>query len=120
MTRRERRARPLNRDLRVLHVIKGGYVARWKHLRFIVVEELHGGRWWLHASVSRRDRNLPTYDDLKACKRLTIGDDRVALQVFPLADKHIDIAGPLGIEVLHLWSPDKANLLPDFTLQGTI
>lgn len=93
-----------------------GYAARWQHLRFIVSVKLEeDGKMWLHASVSRRDKTMPTYDDLRTTKTLCIGDDRTALQVFPPADKHIDLAGPLGIEVLHLWSCLAGDVTPDFS-----
>ena len=110
-----RRAKPISDQVRILHAREDGYAGKWRHLKFLVSAELHRGRWWIHATVSRRDRKMPTYDDLKDCKRLTIGDDRMALQLFPLAEEHIDIAGPaFGVEVLHLWSPDDARILPDF------
>ena len=116
-----RQARPLSDEIKVVQVRDDGYSAKWKHLKFIVSEEQHGGQWWIHASVSRRDRKVPTYDDLKELKRLTLGDDRSAVQVFSATDDHIDIAGPLGVEVLHLWSPPRmGNPLPDFGRHGTI
>ena len=114
---KDRRAKPISDEVQILHARVDGYAGKWRHLKFIVSEELHRGRWWLHATVSRRDRKIPTYDDLKNCKKLTIGDNRMAIQVFPLAEEHIDIAGPaFGIEVLHLWSPADPNILPDFRL----
>ncbi len=93
-----------------------GYAAQWGRLRFVVstsVEE--DGKRWLHASVSRDDGQLPSYEDLTNLKRFCVGEHRTALQVFPPQDKHVDIAGPLGIEVLHLWSCLDGDVTPDFT-----
>jgi len=96
-----------------------GYAARWNNLRFIVSKSIEeDGKRWLHASVSRKDRTLPTYDDLKQLKRLCIGEHRTALQVFPPMAKHVDIAGKLGTEVLHLWACLDGDVTPDFTRGG--
>lgn len=116
-----RQARPLSDEVEVIEVRSDGYLCTWRHLQFIVSDELHGGRWWRHASVSRLDNGMPSYDDLVALKRLTIGADREAVQVFPRAEDHIDIAGPaFNMEVLHLWSPFGRSPLPDFGRYGAI
>ena len=106
--------------LRVVEAREDGYLATYKHLKFIVSESIEmDGRWWIHASVSRRDKTIPTYDDLIVLKKLTIGPNRTAIQVFPPAERHIDIAGkrPRPIQVLHLWSPED-DFLPDFARGG--
>ena len=115
-----RQAQPISDDVRIIMRIKNGYAGKWRHLKFIVADEVHRGRWWRHASVSRRDRQMPSYADLKRCKELTIGDERMAVQVFPSAEEHIDYAGQLGVEVLHLWSPEDTDALPDFRLGWSI
>ena len=61
---------------------------------------------------------MPTYADLMEMKRLCIGDHRTALQVFPPKTKHVNVAGKLGVEVLHLWSCLDGDVTPDFT-RGT-
>ena len=108
---------PLHPALRNPTINADGYNVRYKHLWLLVTEALESdGRWWRHCSVSRVDRTMPTYDDLMTLKRLTIGDDREAYQVFPAKDRHIDIAGklPRPVQVLHLWSPEEP-VLPDFS-----
>ena len=100
--------------VKVVETRDDGYAARWRHLLFICGREEHGGQGWTHVSISRDDNAMPTYDDLKAIKGKVLGGHRVAYQVFPTAADHVDIAGPLGVEVLHLWSPD-IPVLPDFT-----
>jgi len=108
----------INSELTVVMKKLDGYAATWKHLRMIVSEvEEFDNNVWIHASVSRADGNIPTYDDLKQLKRLCIGDDKTAIQVFPPLKKHIDNVSHLGIEVLHLWSGPE-NLLPDFSRAG--
>lgn len=112
---------PLDDAVRVIEWRVDGYSARWRNCQFIVSYELHGGQWWIHASVCRRNKKMPSYDDLAALKRLVIGEDRLAIQVFPSAVDHIDIGTPLfGAEVLHLWSPDNDSVIPKFGRMGTI
>lgn len=112
---------PLDDTVRVVERERRGYRALWRKLQFIATYELHGGQWWIHASVMRKDKTMPSYADLVALKRCTIGDERLAIQVFPAAADHIDIAGPLfDAEVLHLWSPDDDSLIPRFGRMGTI
>ena len=114
------KAKPISNEIRVITETVNGYAGRWRHLKFLVSAELHDGQWWIHTSVSRRDRTMPRYEDLKKCKELTIGDDRMAIQVFATTEEHIDHSERLGIEVLHLWSPDFPGVLPNFRLLGTI
>lgn len=103
-------------SLSIIEHAADGYLASFKNLRFIVSElvELDGKRW-LHASVSRDDRSMPSYGDLQVMKRLCIGEHRTALQVFPPSDQHIDWAGPRGTQVLHLWSCSDGDVTPDFS-----
>ena len=102
--------------LKVIEERSDAYAAQFSDLTFLVsywIED--NGRKWLHASVSRRDDKLPTYDNLMKLKHFCIGDHRTALQVFPPQDKHINWAGKRGIEVLHLWSSLDGDVTPDFT-----
>lgn len=67
--------------------------------------------FWLHVSVSHPKR-LPTYEELKTVKRIFIGDDRVALQVFPKASEHVNV----HVYCLHLWCcASNDRRIPDFT-----
>ena len=112
---REHRVPPV--DPRIIHVELGedGYRALYRHLVFICSESKEDdGRWWRHASVSRRNKTLPTYDDLKLLKEICIGPDLVAYQLFMSKDKHIDLAGP-RVEVLHLWACLEGPVTPDFS-----
>ena len=96
-----------------------GYAATFKDLKFIVsVGREDDGKLWLHSSVSRRDRKLPTYDDLKTLKTYVVGEHRTALQVFPPAEKYIDFSPVTGIEVLHLWACLDGDVTPDFARGG--
>lgn len=66
---------------------------------------------WMHVSMSHRDR-LPTYDEMKTVKRIFIGNDKDAIQLFPKAGNHVN-AHPY---CLHLWCClSNPNKLPDFT-----
>ena len=68
------------------------------------------GKNWIHVSVSRRSK-VPSYDDLKLVKKLFIGDDLEAYQVFPKKSNHVNIHE----YCLHLWATDSGPVLPDFT-----
>lgn len=96
-----------------------GYHGEFGDLFMLVSEAVEqDGKRWRHCSVSRRDHKLPTYEDLKHLKRLCVGDDKTAYQVFPPKDRHIDIAGPKGVEVLHLWCCLDGDVTPDFARGG--
>ena len=95
-----------------------GYEAEYRNLYFIVSERLElDGQWWTHASVSRKDRTMPTWADIWTLKEFTIGPERVAMQLFVSDDEHVNTAGNdphTPVEVLHLWSPPKNQFLPEF------
>lgn len=115
-------AAPLHPALDVIEYVAGGYAAFAGNLVIRVTDCRHeDGRIWRHASVSRKDRKMPTYWNLMRLKELTIGPDRLAIQVFPPADRHIDIGTkmPNPVEVLHLWAPEE-DFLPDFGRFGTL
>jgi hypothetical protein len=65
---------------------------------------------WLHVSCARQN-GLPSYDDLKRIKHVLVGSDRTVLQVFPPADKHVNIHK----HCLHLFCCLGGNVTPDFT-----
>lgn len=79
-------------------------------LRVIHSIARQGGKVWLHVSVSRRDRCLPTWDQLRLVKDLFVGKDRTALQVLPPEADYVNKA-----EVLHLWCCLDGDVTPDFT-----
>ena len=80
------------------------------------VADIHGdGRIWVHVSASYKDK-LPSYNDLCTVKRIFIGDNRKALQIFPIKSDHVNIH-PFA---LHLWSAIDGDGLPDFGKFGTI
>ncbi len=78
---------------------------------------LHDGRWWLHVSVSHHVR-IPCYRELAEVKRVFVGDDLQALQIFPKAEQHVNIHP----RCLHLWAclEPGADGLPNFGSHGTI
>jgi len=70
---------------------------------------------WLHVSVSRRDKKLPTWEQMSQVKRVFIGDERTAYQVMPPKSKWVNIHPAC----LHLWCcVDLDSYLPDFTAGG--
>src|SRR5689334_20026409 len=76
----------------------------WQRLRGEAIKVIEStkvesdGRTWLHVSVSKPKRTkMPTYDDLQAARRLFVGEHRECYQVFPTADRYINVN-----PVLHL------------------
>jgi len=73
------------------------------------------GKTWLHVSMSRQQK-IPTYDDMAKVKRIFIGPERQAVQIFPMHDRHVNIHP----YCLHLWCCIEGDGLPDFGRDGTI
>lgn len=73
------------------------------------------GRRWVHVSVSRRSR-VPDYDDLCDVKRIFIGADRKAIQIFPARVEHVNVHP----NCLHLWACLDGDPLPDFRKHGML
>lgn len=48
------------------------------------------GKRWMHLSISRPDR-LPSYGDLCDAKRVFVGADRKAIQVFAPEAEHVNL-----------------------------
>lgn len=69
---------------------------------------------WMHISVSRRDRKLPTWEQLMQIKHLFLGEERTALQVLPAKSRHVNIHPG----VMHLWHCLEGDVTPDFTAGG--
>lgn len=117
VAKREKRRPAIPTQLRVEHVNNDSYWGRFHDLFIICSESKEDDkRWWRHASVSRRDRQMPTYDDMKTLKRITM-PDLVAYQLFMPTDKHIDLAGSGArpVQVLHLWACLDGPVTPDFS-----
>jgi|JI10StandDraft_1071094.scaffolds.fasta_scaffold1819773_2 hypothetical protein len=73
------------------------------------------GRRWVHVSTSRRDR-MPSYEDLAVVKRLFIGEERRAIQVFVPHTEHVN----RHQFCLHLWCCVDGDGLPDFRSSGEV
>lgn len=75
--------------------------------------EPHGGKAWVHVSVSIKTpdggNSLPSWAELAEVKRVFIGEQRKAIQVLPAAEEHFTFA-----DVLHLWHCLGRDPLPDF------
>jgi hypothetical protein len=80
--------------------------------RLCVVETIRpyaDGKQWQHLSISYWDR-LPSYADLVMVKRLWMGNDTTALQVFPPASRWVNVHS----WCLHLWRCLSEDVVPDF------
>jgi len=79
-------------------------------LRVVVSDSVEDdGKTWLHVSVSRPNQ-IPDYSDLCEIKRIFIGSERKAVQVFPPESEHFN----LHPYCLHLWAPIDHDPFPDF------
>ena len=70
---------------------------------------------WYHASITRGDGKMPTYEDL-CWLRENFFQDRWAFQYFPPKDQHISHHD----KCLHLWSCLEEYEIPDFRKFGSI
>ena len=68
--------------------------------------ELDGKRW-IRVSLSRRER-MPSYEDMALVKRLFLGEEKRAIQVFVPATEHYN----LHPNCLHLWHCLDGDGLP--------
>ena len=111
--------------IQIVEKREDGIAGEFRHLYVIVgLEKKSDGRLWMHASVSRKNRKMPTYEDLLKLKQITFGPERTAVQIFPPEERHIDIGTklPRPVEVLHLWGPyyvrENEGWLPDMADGG--
>lgn len=79
--------------------------------RSVIVSSFeHNGEEWVHASIARHDKTMPSYDELAMLHQVVFGDGW-AYQVFAPPAKHVNIHE----YALHLWGRlDGAPALPDF------
>lgn len=73
------------------------------------------GKLWIHVSLSRKSR-MPTYEDMTLVKRLFLGPDRRAIQLFVSEKEHYNYH-PF---CLHLWHCVDGDGLPDFRIMGGV
>ena len=82
----------------------------------IVEPELHDSELWLHLSVSAtRPARVPTWDELKWCKEIFVGD-RKAVTVLPKRAEYVNEAP----HVLHLFAALERDPLPDFRVTCSV
>lgn len=72
-------------------------------------------RFWLHVSAAGR-LAPPAWYRLREVKHVFVGDDRVALQVFPRAVDYVNIHP----HALHLWCCLSEDVVPNFGEGGSI
>lgn len=71
------------------------------HRTIIVSAWACDGIPWIHASITRVDGLMPTYDDLAWLKAAVFGPNGYACQIFPATAEHVNIHD----RCLHLWGP---------------
>lgn len=73
------------------------------------------GHTWKHLSVSGKGR-LPTWRELSSCKKIFLGPQALAVQVFVPQDEHVNDMP----HCLHLWQRIGSRPTPDFRRMGTV
>jgi hypothetical protein len=73
------------------------------------------GKKWLHVSVAKPTKKMPTYQDVQTARVLFVGEERECYSVFPPKDRYVNIN-----PVLHLFAclDQPEGVLPHF--EGTI
>lgn len=69
------------------------------------------GKRWRHLSLTRRDRAMPTWEQLVTVKEEFLGPEAVALQVLAPRSEWVNIHPTC----LHLWECLDGRVTPDFT-----
>jgi hypothetical protein len=93
-------------------------LGRWVHgarglglVHSIAVEG--DGELWEHISISRRDGEMPSWEQLRDVFHEVAGPEALGIIVIPPKSEHVNIA-----EVAHAWRCLTRRPLPDFT-KGT-
>ena len=70
------------------------------------------GCMWLHVSVSKPNRKMPTWEDVQVMRKYFVGEHRESYMVFPTQDRYVNIHPG----VLHLYSclDQPEGVLPHF------
>jgi hypothetical protein len=90
------------------------FTRRHKRIDYVAVFSVHkypDGRRWIHASLSRGDKKLPTWSEMTWFRDEVLGHDAKAIIVIAPAGEHVNLA-----EVHHIWHCLDGDGLPDFTL----
>lgn len=83
----------------------GIYGAAWERTQghtLRVIESIckrEDGRTWLHVSVSKPNRKIPTWEDVQTMRLAFIGEERECYMVFPTRERYVNIHPG----VLHLY-----------------
>lgn len=88
-----------------------GKVKPCKGASFIQSVNAIDGEIWHHVSLSYSDR-MPGYEELKWARDAFFREDDTVIQVFPRADRHVNIHP----YCLHLWCNMERQPLPDFDI----
>lgn len=68
------------------------------------------GELWEHVSLSRRDGEMPSWDQVRNVFHEVCGSEALGVIVVPPKSEHVNIA-----EVAHVWHCIGRRPLPDFT-----
>jgi hypothetical protein len=100
---------------------QGIYGCIWERLfgeRLRVIESISqrsDGRDWLHVSISKQNRKLPTHEHLLLLRNLFVGEHRECYQIFPTQERYVNIHP--GVLHLYCCLNVPTGVLPQF--EGT-
>ena len=83
----------------------GVYGRAWQRTRGEAIRVIESvvtkpdGKQWLHVSVSKPNRKMPTWDDVKTLRECFVGEHRECYMIFPTQDRYVNIHPG----VLHLY-----------------
>jgi hypothetical protein len=83
---------------------------RIDYLVLFTLRKYDDGKRWIHLSMSRGDKKLPTWSEMTWLRDEFIGKDTKAIIVLAPAAEHCNLA-----EAHHIWHCVDGDPLPDFT-----
>ena len=68
------------------------------------------GRNWLHVSVSKPNRKMPSWEDVQAMRKGFVGEDRESYMILPTKDRYVNIRP--GVLHLYCCLDEPGGVLP--------
>ena len=93
----------------------GLYIRRQRQQSVIISGGYRGDEQWVHVSTAMPSR-LPTWEEFSEVKRVFMGPDLTAIQVFPPQAEYVNVHP----NCLHLYARMDQRVVPDLRIGGTI
>ncbi|SRR6266516_5700595 len=95
---------------------EGTYGMAWRRVTgeaLTVIESIapkEDGHNWLHVSLSKPNKKMPTYEDIQTLRKLFIGEDRECYMIFPTKERYVNIHP--GVVHLYCCLDQSEGVLP--------